>query len=248
METLFSNLDDLIRMSKEKAEKNLRDCVANIKTDFAGMMKILSIYHPLEVLKLTAWEARRKSAKTDVFTRTTLNLMPFLIQSLVSSNLYDAKRISQNRNIKPKDWSRLVSLTEAVTRKLIKYIDYLTVIQIHSGIISRSDANLYREYLGVLYFPPFETKERIEACNLTFQAAMSSVEGLVREKFGATSDEISKGFKDIAEDALVNIDNLIRDVQIFKSEVMLKMAQRREEGKDLYLSEEALTKKIIRKI
>ncbi|MBQ2259299.1 MAG: hypothetical protein II339_03440, partial [Spirochaetales bacterium] len=86
-------------MSKEKAEKNLRDCVANIKTDFAGMMKILSIYHPLEVLKLTAWEARRKSAKTDVFTRTTLNLMPFLIQSLVSSNLYDAKRISQNRNI-----------------------------------------------------------------------------------------------------------------------------------------------------
>lgn len=245
METLFSNLDDLIRMSKEKAEKNLRDCVANIKTDFAGMMKILSIYHPLEVLKLTAWEARRKSAKTDVFTRTTLNLMPFLIQSLVSSNLYDARRISQNRNIKPKDWSRLVSLTEAVTRKLIKYIDYLTVIQIHSGIISRSDANLYREYLGVLYFPPFETKERIEACNLTFQAAMSSVEGLVREKFCATSDEISKGFKDIAEDALVNIDNLIRDVQIFKSEVMLKMAQRREEGKDLYLSEEALTKKII---
>lgn len=246
MESLFSNLDDLMRMSKEKAEKNLRECVANIKTDFAGIIRILSLYHPLEVLKLSVWEARRNAAKKDIFTKTCLNLMPFLLQSLVTSNLYDVTRISQNRNIKPKDWNRLVSLTEAVTRKLLRYIDNLTVINIKDEVISKSDADLYRQYLGILYFPPFESKERIEQQYYPLRSAMSTVGAKVKEKFGVSADELAAGYKSIAESAIDSIDNLIKDVQVFKGEVMEKIAERKAEGKDLYLSEEALTKKIIK--
>ena len=245
MESLFSNLDDLIRVSKEKAEKNLRECISNVRTDFAGIAKILSLYHPLEVLKLSVWEAKRNAAKKDVFARTCLNLMPFLLQSIVCSEFYDTKRISHNRDIKSKDWNRIISLTEAVTRKLIRYIDNLTVLQVKNSVISFEDARLYRENLAVLYFPPFESVERIESQYYPLRAALSSAEYEVEEKFGVSSEVLANGFRAIAEDSIDSIDRLIKDVQVFKSEVMQKMVERREEGKDLELSEEALTKKII---
>ena len=61
MDPLFADFQSLSSMSMEKADKNVQEALNYLRLDFRNLGSIISQYHPLEVLKMAAWEERRVS-------------------------------------------------------------------------------------------------------------------------------------------------------------------------------------------
>ena len=156
---LFADLSSLSAMTKEKAGKNMEEAQNYIALDLGNIAKCIRPYHPLEVLKMAAWEERRlmHSRAKDPESQLVAHLLPVLLQSVVQSTIFDVSDgMSSNRAIKQKDWNRLLSLTEDTVRRILRYIDAYTVFTIKSGRISEENGEEYRNTIFSQLFPPAE--------------------------------------------------------------------------------------------
>ena len=179
VEALFADFQSLLSMSREKAEKNIQEALNYLRLDFRNLGILIGQYHPLEVLKMAAWEERRMSRTKarDPLAAATGRLLPVLLQSVVQSTVYDVSNgISSNRNIKEKDWQRIKSLSEDVAKRIIRSIECYTVLAVHTGKITEENALKYRELLFIEAFPPVEDLENVERLSYMTYAAMHGSE------------------------------------------------------------------------
>ena len=248
MDPLFSDLNELSRMTSKKAEKNLRECVVYLRNDFNGICKILRLYHPLEALKLAVWEKRKiLKTKNDMLSKSQAELLPVLLQSIVQSSIFDSTDgISHNRDIKQKDWKRVVELSFDVARKILRYIDCLIVYQIGESKIKECDAEKYRIALYKLFFPSEEEFKTIDDLSYLLIASISDKKDEIEDSFHLPADKLISEMKNIALNSLDGIDMLTADSQIYKAEMSLEMAKKREIEKYREMSDDDLRNAIVK--
>ena len=236
-------------MSKEKAEKNIQEALNYLRLDFRNLGAIMHQYHPLEVLKMAAWEERRisRTRSREPFAAVAGRLLPVLLQSIVQSTSFDVSGgISTNRSIKEKDWQRIKALNDDVVKRLLRSIECYTVLSVRSGVISEEAAPAYRQSLFEEAFPPAEDKERVERLSYLTYAAMKSSGSVIEETYGTKPDVLVDQLYRIIRRGLEGIDRLSEEASIYKSEVETLSAQKRAADPTRIISEEDLVREIIK--
>ena len=56
MDSIFTDLHDLLPLSREKSAKNMDEARNYLFIDLENIARIIRAYNPLEVLKMAAWE------------------------------------------------------------------------------------------------------------------------------------------------------------------------------------------------
>ncbi len=248
MDSLFADFSALSSMSGEKAEKNMQEALNYLGLDMRNIARTMRSYHPLEMLKMAAWEERRvaRLKSDDEFQKLYAHLLPVLTQSVLQSTLYDTSYpASTNRDIKQKDWNRLLSLAEDAAKRLLKYIESYAVYAVRSGAVSEENAESYRETILMQFFPPEESRDSIEKHSCLWYGYAIDDEKVIEEKFGTELRPLLSGLEKIAEYGLEGIDKLTEDFSVYKAEMMLLMARKRAEGADPSLSDDELRDEIV---
>ena len=249
MDPLFADFDSLSSMTKEKAEKNVQEALNYLRLDFRNLGTIIGQYHPLEILKMAAWEERRiaRTKSREPLAAATGRLLPVLLQSVVQSTFYDVSHgISTNRNIKDKDWQRIRNIADDVSKRLLRSIECYTVLMVRSGKISEDSALKYRELLFEEAFPPLEDIERVERLSYMTYAAMIGAGSTIEEKYGASPEVLVDQMYRIIRRGLDGIDKLSEEASVYKSEVETLMAQKRASDPSRIISDEDLIHEIIK--
>ena len=245
---LFADLSSLLSMTKEKAGKNMEEARNYIFLDLGNIAKCIGLYHPLEVLKMAAWEERRisRSRAKDPEAQLLAHLLPVLLQSVVQSTLFDVRNgISSNRAIKQKDWNRLVSLTEDMVRRILRYIDAYTVFQIKSGKIAENEGESYRSTISAQLFPPSESEDNLQRSMYIWYGSIASDSARCRELFDVEPERLCNELYKVSLQGISGIDKLTDDISVYKAEMMLLMAQKRSEERYSSMSEDELRDMIV---
>ena len=222
-----SEFMSMLSVSRAKAEKNLEEAKNYIIMDLRGIRDILSSYHPLEIAKMSVWEARKGEKNTkDPFAKASFRLLPILIQSVLLSKEYVPS--SNNRDVKNKDWQRILSLSQDVSRKLSRYIDSLVLIRMNDGLVTREDILDYRSELYEQYFPSEKTMDIINAERSIAEASFISDRSLVEKTFSVSPETLVKDLYEISSKALTAIDKLKDDSQKFKETVEERIKEIKE--------------------
>ncbi len=240
---LFADLSSLSAMTKEKAGKNMEEAQNYIALDLGNIAKCIRPYHPLEVLKMAAWEERRlmHSRAKDPESQLVAHLLPVLLQSVVQSTIFDVSDgMSSNRAIKQKDWNRLLSLTEDTVRRILRYIDAYTIFTIRSGRISEENGEEYRNTIFSQLFPPAESEDSILRSVYVWYGSIASESAKCRELFGVDPETLANGLYKVSIQGLTGIDKLTEDISVYKAEMMLIMAQKRSDERYASKSEDEL--------
>ena len=240
---LFADLSALSSMSKEKASRNMDEARNYISLDIGNIARCMKPYHPLEVLKMAAWEERRmaRSRAKDPEAQLVAHLLPVLLQSVVQCTVYDVSSgISSNRAIKQKDWNRIVSLVEDVVRRMIRFIDAYTVYVVRSGKIMEEDAESYRDTIAEQLFPPAESSDSINRSIYLWYGSMASDPAKCMELFGVNPEKLAEELYKVSRQGVEGIDRLTEDISVYKAEMMLLMAQKRSDGRYAEKSEDEL--------
>ena len=240
---LFADLSSLSAMTKEKAGKNMEEAQNYIALDLGNIAKCIRPYHPLEVLKMAAWEERRlmHSRAKDPESQLMAHLLPVLLQSVVQSTIFDVSDgMSSNRAIKQKDWNRLLSLTEDTVRRILRYIDAYTIFTIKSGRISEENGEEYRNTIFSQLFPPAESEDSILRSVYVWYGSIASESAKCRELFGVDPETLANGLYKVSIQGLTGIDKLTEDISVYKAEMMLIMAQKRSDERYASKSEDEL--------
>lgn len=240
---LFADLSSLSAMTKEKAGKNMEEAQNYIALDLGNIAKCIRPYHPLEVLKMAAWEERRlmHSRAKDPESQLLAHLLPVLLQSVVQSTIFDVSDgMSSNRAIKQKDWNRLLSLTEDTVRRILRYIDAYTIFTIKSGRISEENGEEYRNTIFSQLFPPAESEDSILRSVYVWYGSIASESAKCRELFGVDPETLANGLYKVSIQGLTGIDKLTEDISVYKAEMMLIMAQKRSDERYASKSEDEL--------
>ncbi|MBO8435597.1 MAG: hypothetical protein IAA97_01270 [Spirochaetes bacterium] len=249
MDSLFADFQSLSSMTKEKAEKNVQEALNYLRLDFRNLGIVISQYHPLEVLKMAAWEERRivRTKSREPFSAVSGRLLPVLLQSIIQSTFFDVSHgISTNRNIKEKDWQRIRSLVDDAAKRLLRCIECYTVLMIRTGMIKEENAPLYREALFEEAFPPAEDKERIERTSYMTYGSMQSAKDVIIEQYGAEPEFLVSEMYKIVIRGLEGIDRLSEEASIYKAEVETMMAQKRAADPERIITDEDLIHEIIK--
>ncbi len=248
MDPLFADFRSLSSMTREKADKNIQEALNYLRLDFRNLGIIIGQYHPLEVLKMAAWESRRisRTKAKEPIAAATGRLLPVLLQSIVQSTFYDASHISGSRDIKEKDWQRIRTLADDVTKRLLRSIESYAVLMVRTGRIDESNAELYRTTLFEEAFPPEEDVDRIEKLSYLTYASMQSSSEIINERYGASPEVLIDGMYKVIRRGLEGIDRLSEEASIYKAEVETLIAQKRAADPTRIVSEEDLIHEIIR--
>ncbi len=249
MDSLFADFSSLAAMSREKAEKNMQEALNYLGLDMKNIAKTMRPYHPLEMLKMAAWEERRisRTKNRDEFQGLYAHLLPVLLQSILQSTLYDTSYpASTNRDIKQKDWNRVLSLAEDTVKRLLRYIESYTVYAVRSGLVSEENAESYRAVLTAQFFPPEESHGSIEKYACLWYGYAFDDEKIIKEKFGTDLRTLVSGIEKIAVYGLEGIDKLSEDFSVYKAEMLLLMARKRAEEGDSGRSDDDIRDEIVR--
>ena len=218
VDTNNSDFLPMLSISREKAVKNLEEAKNYITLDLKNIASILSSYHPLEIARMSVWEARRVERQSkDLETKSIYRLLPILIQSVLVSDLFFAS--SNNRDVRSKDWQRVSSLAEDVARKLSRYIDNLVIINLSDGRVSREDIMDYRTALYEQFFPSEKTHDIIRREKAVATSSFEWDGDAVEKTFSVSPERLVKDLFDISDSSLDVIDKLVDDIASFKEEV-----------------------------
>ena len=249
MDSLFADLSALSAMTGEKAEKNMQEALNYLGLDLMNIARTMRPYHPLEILKMAAWEERRVARLKggDRVQGLYAHLLPVLMQSVLLSTYYDTSYpIASNRDIRKKDWNRLLSLSEDAVRRLLKYIESYTVYVVRSGLVSEENAESYRSTILRQFFPPEESVETIEREGLLWYGYALDDEKVVTERFGTDVRSLIDGMYKVAVNAVEGIDKLTDDFSLYKAEMLLTMAQKRTDDRYKEMSDDDLRDMIVK--
>ena len=82
-----NNLADTMRL--DKAKRNVQEALVYFENDVVSIAKIISMYYPLEMLKMAAWEERRiHLSKNDDLSKMEASFLPLLLESIVQSKKF----------------------------------------------------------------------------------------------------------------------------------------------------------------
>ena len=228
----YSDFLPMLSISREKAKKNLEEAKNYITLDLRNISAILSDYHPLEIARMSVWEARKVERQSrDEHIRSTYRLFPILIQSVLVSDLFTPS--SNNRNVKSKDWQRILALGEDVARKLSRYIDNLVILNLSDGRITRENVMDYRDGLYAQFFPSEKSHDILRRERAVAEAGLEDVRASVQETFSVSPERLIKDLYDISDSSIDSIDELVNAVSAFKAEVEEKAKRIRENDPSL---------------
>ena len=247
VDNLANDFLPLLNISKEKAERNVAEAENYLRLDLKNIAEILSAYHPLELVKMSVWEERRidRSQKNGDVLRA-YRLLPVLLQSVLSSGMYE--RRSSSRDVREKDWSRLVNLGQDFSRKLSRMLDNRAALEYLKGNTDRNGASDYRNALYRQFFPERKDERKLADEKLLASTSLEDNEEVVRSFFGMDVGSFISGLSSIALESLGGIDRLSRESAAFKSEVLLRMAKLKAEEGNGDLDDEQLRMKVYKDV
>ena len=246
MSDLFSPVSVLSKLSLQKAQRNLDDSKSFLFNDFRGISKILSLYNPLEVMKMSQWEERRVYAvalKDEVKRRASV-LLPIVLQSIVESDMME--EVGNSREVKEKDWERLKSLSEDIVRRMVRIIDSMTSIAINKGNVDLDNADALRKSIEKRLLPDFVDKETQDRDVWQLRSLFEEIPDF-ESRMGCDYISFVLNVQNIARVGLNGIDNLVRDVALYKEEYSLSEAQMRSGGELDGLNDSQIFDKITKK-
>lgn len=241
-----TNIDyrSLVTVGREKAVRNRDEALNYIRLDLGNLARILSGYHPLEILKMAFWEERRVSRTSkDENLKGASRLMPVVLQSVVQSDLYVPG--SRNRNVQKKDWNRVLSICQDLARKLSRFLDAKTAIDFHDGKISADNVPAYRAALDCEFFADEVNASRIKGQADFSRAFLAGEDQKCMDAFGVSGEKMVDELEKLAIGSLDAIDRLREDSTVFKTMLMLQMAQIKGESGNENLDEEELRRKAL---
>ena len=246
MSDLFSPVSVLSKLSLQKAQRNLDGSKSFLFNDFRGISKILSLYNPLEVMKMSLWEERRVYAvalKDEVKRRASV-LLPIVLQSIVESDMMEG--VGNSREVKEKDWERLKSLSEDIVRRMVRIIDSMTSIAINKGNVDLDNADALRKSIEKRLLPDFVDKETQDRDVWQLRSLFEEIPDF-ESRMGCDYISFVLNVQNIARVGLNGIDNLVRDVALYKEEYSLSEAQMRSSGELDGLNDSQIFDKITKK-
>ena len=246
MSDLFSPVSVLSKLSLQKAQRNLDDSKTYLFNDFRSIAKILSQYNPLEVMKMSLWEERRIDAVStkDEVKRRAAVLLPIILQSIVESYFMDGSGTSLE--VKSKDWERLKSLSEDIVRRLARIIDSLSAIAICNGDSDVVEAEKLRSSIEKRLLPGSVDKESQEREIWRLRSQFEEIPDF-QSRMGSDYIAFILNVQNISRYSLNCIDDLVRDVALYKEEYSLSEAQMRSSGELDGLTEKQIFDKITKK-
>ncbi len=224
----FSPIEQIRRITSQKAVKNIDESYGYLQNDFSSVARILSQYNPLELMKLSLWDERKvKGEKVkDAVKRASSSLLPVLLQSVLSSTYFTSGGVE--RNVSTRDWTRLKSLAEDVVRRLVRLIENRTALSAAEEGFSDSDAVNYRNIIA-----SYLLTEDVTAFSLSKDSSLlrSLLEEKVEleEKTGVDYLSLSLNIDNIAKKGLMGIDDLCARVQAYRSDYELAAAKMKSE-------------------
>ena len=246
MSDLFSPVSVLSKLSLQKAQRNLDDSKTYLFNDFRSIAKILSQYNPLEVMKMSLWEERRIDAVStkDEVKRRAAVLLPIILQSIVESDFMEGRGTSLE--VKSKDWERLKSLSEDIVRRLARIIDSLSAIAICNGDSDVVEAEKLRSSIEKRLLPGSVDKESQEREIWRLRSQFEEIPDF-QSRMGSDYIAFILNVQNISRYSLNCIDDLVRDVALYKAEYSLSEAQMRSSGELDGLTEKQIFDKITKK-
>ena len=246
MSDLFSPVSVLSKLSLQKAQRNLDDSKTYLFNDFRSIAKILSQYNPLEVMKMSLWEERRIDAVStkDEVKRRAAVLLPIILQSIVESDFMEGRGTSLE--VKSKDWERLKSLSEDIVRRLARIIDSLSAIAICNGDSDVVEAEKLRSSIEKRLLPGSVDKESQEREIWRLRSQFEEIPDF-QSRMGSDYISFVLNVQNISRHSLNCIDDLVRDVALYKEEYSLSEAQMRSSGELDGLTEKQIFDKITKK-
>ena len=246
MSDLFSPVSVLSKLSLQKAQRNLDDSKTYLFNDFRSIAKILSQYNPLEVMKMSLWEERRIDAVStkDEVKRRAAVLLPIILQSIVESDFMEGRGTSLE--VKSKDWERLKSLSEDIVRRLARIIDSLSAIAICNGDSDVVEAEKLRNSIEKRLLPGSVDKESQEREIWRLRSQFEEIPDF-QSRMGSDYIAFILNVQNISKYSLNCIDDLVRDVALYKEEYSLSEAQMRSSGELDGLTEKQIFDKITKK-
>ena len=246
MSDLFSPVSVLSKLSLQKAQRNLDDSKTYLFNDFRSIAKILSQYNPLEVMKMSLWEERRIDAVStkDEVKRRAAVLLPIILQSIVESDFMEDRGTSLE--VKSKDWERLKSLSEDIVRRLARIIDSLLAIAICNGDSDVVEAEKLRSSIEKRLLPGSVDKESQEREIWRLRSQFEEIPDF-QSRMGSDYIAFILNVQNISRYSLNCIDDLVRDVALYKEEYSLSEAQMRSSGELDGLTEKQIFDKITKK-
>ena len=246
MSDLFSPVSVLSKLSLQKAQRNLDDSKTYLFNDFRSIAKILSQYNPLEVMKMSLWEERRIDAVStkDEVKRRAAVLLPIILQSIVESDFMEGRGTSLE--VKSKDWERLKSLSEDIVRRLARIIDSLSAIAICNGDSDVVEAEKLRSSIEKRLLPGSVDKESQEREIWRLRSQFEEIPDF-QSRMGSDYIAFILNVQNISRYSLNCIDDLVRDVALYKEEYSLSEAQMRSSGELDGLTEKQIFDTITKK-
>ena len=246
MSDLFSPVSVLSKLSLQKSQRNLDDSKTYLFNDFRSIAKILSQYNPLEVMKMSLWEERRIDAVStkDEVKRRAAVLLPIILQSIVESDFMEGRGTSLE--VKSKDWERLKSLSEDIVRRLARIIDSLSAIAICNGDSDVVEAEKLRSSIEKRLLPGSVDKESQEREIWRLRSQFEEIPDF-QSRMGSDYIAFILNVQNISRHSLNCIDDLVRDVALYKEEYSLSEAQMRSSGELDGLTEKQIFDKITKK-
>ena len=246
MSDLFSPVSVLSKLSLQKAQRNLDDSKTYLFNDFRSIAKILSQYNPLEVMKMSLWEERRIDAVStkDEVKRRAAVLLPIILQSIVESDFMEGRGTSLE--VKSKDWERLKSLSEDIVRRLARIIDSLSAIAICNGDSDVVESEKLRSSIEKRLLPGSVDKESQEREIWRLRSQFEEIPDF-QSRMGSDYIAFILNVQNISRYSLNCIDDLVRDVALYKEEYSLSEAQMRSSGELDGLTEKQIFDKITKK-
>lgn len=224
----FSPIEQIRRISAQKAVKNIDESYGYLLNDFSSVAGILSRYNPLDVMKLSLWDERKNRGEKirDAVKREASSLLPVILQSVLSSTHFTSGGVE--RNVGKRDWERLKSIAEDVMRRLVRLIENRTALALEEEKLSDKDAENYRNIIASYLFVDEVTALSLSRDSAQLRSLLEEKTEL-KERTGVDYLTLSINLDNIARKGLCGIDDFSARVQAYNDDYDLASAKMKSE-------------------
>ncbi len=224
----FSPIEQIRRISAQKAVRNIDEAYGYLLNDFSSVAGILSRYNPLDVMKLSLWDERKTRGENikDAVKREASSLLPVILQSVLTSTHFTSGGVE--RNVGKRDWERLKSIAEDVTRRLVRLIENRTALALDGEGLSDKDAENYRNIIASYLFVDEVTTLSLSRDSALLRSLLEEKTEL-KDRTGVDYLTLSINLDNIARKGLGGIDDFSARVQAYNDDYDLASAKMKSE-------------------
>lgn len=224
----FSPIEQIRRISAQKAVKNIDEAYGYLLNDFSSVAGILTRYNPLDVMKLSLWDERKTRCEKirDAVKREASSLLPVILQSVFSSTHFTSGGVE--RNVGKRDWERLKSIAEDVTRRLVRLIENRTALALGEEKLSDKDAENYRNIIASYLFVDEVTALSLSRDSAQLRSLLEEKTEL-KDRTGVDYLTLSINLDNIARKGRCGIDDFSARVQAYNDDYDLASVKMKSE-------------------